>query len=56
MLFQMVAQDVSVDKMQIVSFHPGLIWQEEWEKMGFPPEVFDDGEHPRLVPPLLSLS
>lgn len=43
LLFQMVAKDVPVEEMQIVSFHPGLIWQEQWVKMGFTdPAPFDD--------------
>ncbi|CEF85810.1 hypothetical protein FGSG_11508 [Fusarium graminearum PH-1] len=43
MLFQMVAKDTPVDEMQIASMHPGLLWQEEWVKMGFKDDVgFDN--------------
>ncbi|KAG7406311.1 Short chain dehydrogenase citE [Fusarium oxysporum f. sp. rapae] len=43
MLFQMVAKDTPVEEMQIASMHPGLLWQEEWVKMGFKDDVgFDN--------------
>ncbi|KAL2859988.1 NAD(P)-binding protein [Aspergillus lucknowensis] len=43
MLFQMVAKDTPVEEMQITSMHPGLIWQQEWVKMGFKDDVgFDN--------------
>jgi hypothetical protein len=44
--FQTVAKDMPVEEMQIVSFHPGLIWQEQWVKMGFTePTGFDDSQY-----------
>jgi len=43
-LFQHIALSTPADKMQILSFHPGSIWTEAWEKMGpgLKPEDFDD--------------
>ncbi|KAK6697147.1 hypothetical protein SNK05_013589 [Fusarium graminearum] len=29
----------TVDEMQIASMHPGLLWQEEWVKMGFKDDI-----------------
>lgn len=44
-LFQFVSQDYSIDKLQVVSFHPGCIHNEEWQGMGFGPEEhFDDSK------------
>lgn len=43
MIFQSIAKHVSVEKMQITSFHPGLIWNTEWEKMGLTQDMFDEG-------------
>ncbi|OJJ42647.1 hypothetical protein ASPZODRAFT_104672 [Penicilliopsis zonata CBS 506.65] len=34
MLLQQIAKDVSPDVIQIISFHPGLIHNDQWAKMG----------------------
>jgi NAD(P)-dependent dehydrogenase (short-subunit alcohol dehydrogenase family) len=44
LFFQYLAQEVASDEVQIVSFHPGLIFNEYWEAMGVNKEHFDDGE------------
>jgi hypothetical protein len=45
MFFQMIAETTPVEKMQVVSYHPGLIWSEIWETMGFMDDTgFDDSE------------
>lgn len=50
MLFQMVAKDTPVDEMQIASMHPGLLWQEEWVKMGFKDDVgFDNSQYSQII-------
>lgn len=44
LIFQYIAQNTPADKVQIVSYHPGLIYSGEWEKMGVPQDLFDNGE------------
>jgi hypothetical protein len=44
LLFQLIAQNVPPEKMQVLSFHPGLIYNDLWKSMGLPPEHFDNGE------------
>lgn len=48
--FQLTAQNVAPEKMQVVSFHPGSIYSPGWESVGLkiPPELFDSGECLRL--------
>lgn len=41
--FQYLAQELAHDKVQILSFHPGLIFNPYWEKVGLGKELFDDG-------------
>lgn len=44
LLFQLIAQNTPPEKMQIISFHPGLIYNDTWKGMGLPPDDFDDGK------------
>jgi hypothetical protein len=44
LLFQLIAQTEPSDKLQIISYHPGLIYGDEFEKMGLPEEIFDNGK------------
>ncbi|KAK9243137.1 hypothetical protein V1506DRAFT_405714 [Lipomyces tetrasporus] len=46
LLFQLIAQNVPPEKMQVISFHPGLIYTDGWKSMGVPltPEQFDNDE------------
>lgn len=43
---QVLATEIPPEKMQIVSFHPGLIWSKGWEPTGYTRESlpFADGE------------
>ncbi len=49
LLFQVLAQNTPPEKVQIISFHPGLIYGEAWKAMGLGPEIFDDGRFPLLL-------
>lgn len=42
--FQLLAQDQSREKLQIVSFNPGPIFNEIWASYGAEKEHFDDGK------------
>lgn len=42
-MFQLIAQDVSAEQLQIVGFHPGLVFNETWSKMGLPSDMFPHG-------------
>ena len=46
LLFQIIAQDIPPEKMQVISFHPGLIWNDQWKSMGLSSEQLDTGESP----------
>lgn len=50
MLFQLIALHVPPEKMQVVTMHPGLVYQDEWKAMGFSPDRFDSGKIPLRVP------
>jgi NAD(P)-dependent dehydrogenase (short-subunit alcohol dehydrogenase family) len=43
LFFQFLAQDFAHDEVQIVSFHPGLIYNDYWKSLGVGSEHFDDG-------------
>lgn len=43
LLFQVIAQNTSVTKLQVISFHPGLIFNDAWKSMGLAPDLFDSG-------------
>jgi NAD(P)-dependent dehydrogenase (short-subunit alcohol dehydrogenase family) len=51
LLFQLVALNVPPEKMQVISFHPGLIYNDAWKSMDLPvpPEHFDSGETPSIL-------
>jgi len=40
-MFQLVAMDNPHEELQVVSFHPGLLWNEHFESLGLPQEKFD---------------
>ena len=42
--FQVIAAQSSPKDLQIVSFHPGVIYNEAWEAMGLKDEGFDSGK------------
>ncbi|KAK9491740.1 hypothetical protein V1508DRAFT_421139 [Lipomyces doorenjongii] len=46
LLFQLIAQNVPPEKMQVISFHPGVVYNDSWKSMGLPvsPEQFDNDE------------
>ncbi|KAF2107963.1 hypothetical protein BDV96DRAFT_505206 [Lophiotrema nucula] len=44
LFFQFLAQDFSHDKVQVVSFHPGVIYNDYWKSLGIDPKHFDDGQ------------
>ena len=46
LLFQVIAQNVPPEEVQIVNFHPGLIINDMWKAMDLGPltENFDSGE------------
>ena len=42
--FQMLALDQPREKLQVISYHPGAIYNETWKELGVDPKHFDDGE------------
>ena len=45
LLFQLIAQNTPVEKMQVINFHPGVVYNDAWKAMGLPhSEKFDNGE------------
>ncbi|KAH4391247.1 hypothetical protein HBH88_012690 [Parastagonospora nodorum] len=44
LFFQYLAQNFSHDKIQVVSFHPGLIYNEYWKSLGIDVKHFDNGK------------
>ncbi|KAF2666299.1 NAD(P)-binding protein [Microthyrium microscopicum] len=42
LLFQLIAQTEPSEKLQVISYHPGIIYGDEFEKMGLPAEIFDN--------------
>jgi NAD(P)-dependent dehydrogenase (short-subunit alcohol dehydrogenase family) len=49
LLFQSIAQNTPVTQFQVLSFHPGLIFNDNWKSMGLTPDLFDSGESLRLI-------
>lgn len=47
-LFQQVAREITAERIQMISFHPGLVYTEAAKKFGVDPKDFDfdDGERP----------
>lgn len=48
-LFQVIAQNTPATKLQIISFHPGLIFNDAWEAMRLTPDFFDSGQSLFLI-------
>jgi len=46
LFFQYLAQEMPHDKVQVVTFHPGLIFNETWQSMGMDKQHFDDDRLP----------
>lgn len=44
LLFQLLAHDIPHEKTQIVSFHPGLVYNSYYQSLGLGPELFDSGK------------
>ncbi|KAF2096851.1 putative short-chain dehydrogenase [Rhizodiscina lignyota] len=44
LLFQLIAQNVPREVMQVISFHPGTVYSGELKSMGLPREWFDSDE------------
>ncbi|KAI9711559.1 MAG: hypothetical protein M1820_002124 [Bogoriella megaspora] len=44
LLFQLIAQENSHEELQVISYHPGLLWNEYFETLGLPQEKFDNSE------------
>jgi NAD(P)-dependent dehydrogenase (short-subunit alcohol dehydrogenase family) len=44
LFFQCLAQDIPHKQVQVVNFHPGLIYNDYWKSLGLGPEHFDDGK------------
>lgn len=42
--FQLLAQDQPVKKLQVVSFHPGAVFNQHWAAYGIDKRHFDDGK------------
>lgn len=45
LLFQVIAQNTPATKLQVISFHPGLIFNDNWKSMGLGPDFFDSGQY-----------
>lgn len=41
LLFQLIAMENPHEELQVVSYHPGLLWNEYFETLGLPREKFD---------------
>jgi NAD(P)-dependent dehydrogenase (short-subunit alcohol dehydrogenase family) len=46
LFFQLTAQSVAPEKMQVISIHPGTIYSDGWAKAGLPVprELFESGK------------
>lgn len=51
LLFQLVAMENSHEDLQVISFHPGLLWNEYFESFGLPRERFDNSTFTVLCGP-----
>ena len=49
LLFQLIAMENSHEKLQVISYNPGLLWNEYFESLGLPREKFDSSMFMRLV-------
>lgn len=43
---QMLADRITAEEMQVLSYHPGMVYGRAWEERGVPEDAipFDDGE------------
>jgi NAD(P)-dependent dehydrogenase (short-subunit alcohol dehydrogenase family) len=44
LFFQYFAQDIPANKVQVISFHPGIVYNDYWKSMELDPKHFDDGK------------
>lgn len=44
LLFQVIAQNTPVTDLQVISFHPGLVYNDAWSSLGLTPDLFDSGQ------------
>jgi hypothetical protein len=44
LFFQYFAQDIPADKVQVISFHLGIVFNDYWKSMDLDPKHFDDGK------------
>ena len=42
--FQLLAQETPKEKIQIVTMHPGLVYNDYWKSFGLPAGYFEDRE------------
>ena len=42
-MFQLIAMENPHEELQVVSYHPGLLWNEYFKSLGLSPEKFDSG-------------
>ena len=40
LFFQLVANETPKEKLQVISFHPGAVYNDEYKAFGFTPETF----------------
>lgn len=40
-MFQLLAMENKQDELQVVTYHPGLLWNEYFESLGLPKDKFD---------------
>ncbi len=44
LLFQLIALNTPPEKIQIVTYNPGLVYGNGWKALGFSPDKFDSGK------------
>ena len=44
LLFQVIAQNTPSSKVQIINFHPGLIYNDTWGELGLSEDNFDSSK------------
>ncbi|KAF2231062.1 putative short-chain dehydrogenase [Viridothelium virens] len=44
LLFQLIAMETPHEELQVISYHPGLLWNEYFESLGLPREKFNNSE------------
>lgn len=48
--FQLLAQETPQERIQIVTMHPGLVYNDAWKAMDLPAEWFEDRETSSSLP------